>query len=284
MIQAKISIDTTEGTKTRALSIPETMGELTARGFVDILLQTEQWPQWLKKWSDLPFDQQEDEMATWNEEEFAEYFLAMLSVVAAASGTDIDDLRDIPIIKKSVSSGILPMAYKIINAMATYQPKERNEFSFRGKTYVVPGSEVFKIGVIEQRTFMPHERVGTVIEALQRQHIFSAKEPSGAYMLKDRLYYSDLSVIASLAREKKPSGEIEKAPMVGVQEYSDFVDTRMVEFSDIPADVFRDVGFFLLNSSRKRLNTLLSGSFLKGRKKTIPTSKKRPKPWNTGKK
>lgn len=281
MIEATIHIEKEASTETRALLIPETMEEITARGFVDLLLTIEQWPQWVTKWASMSPQDQEDDMALWNEEEFAEYFLAMLAVVAATSGVNIEDLKHLPIVRSSKISGVIPLATNIINVALSYEATERERFTHKGINYVLPTSELIKIGSFEERVFMPRESVGSVIEALQRQHIFSAKNDDGEFHVKDRLYYSDLAVVACLARREKEDGTLESPPL-GLQEFSDFVNSRMQEFADIPADIFRDVGFFLLSLSKRQFSILTSDLFSK-----IPSThqaRKKPRlPWKQNK-
>lgn len=261
------------------VNVPETMAEFTAFRYVQTLEIINGAPDWLQKYFALPVDQQRSAFSELGDAKHSEYLQFLLQVIGAATGVDISDLLALPMAEHDKS--VIPLAYMVLNIIGGYKPVEMNEFSHKGKRYVFPVSVITEIGEFNQTTYGPNMKAGEVIEAMRRREIFGVRDESGNSKVKDGIYYSDLGMIASLARVKDANGQIEEPPL-GLNEFSEFVNQRMNELKDLPADTFRNAAFFLINSSLRYVHTLTSDLSLKVRSNRPKTSKK-PKGKGSGK-
>ena len=272
MIEITITKETGEKVD---LMIPESMKEISARRYVNVLLVIESMNDFLSEFFSLRPGERKAKMESLENLELAQVIEFLIDILEASTGASLDLLKDIPIADHDLS--IMNLGYLILGFISNYEPQEMQSFVHRRKTYAFPTKEIKQIGDLKSISFGPDMTFGEMMEALQRNFIFSAKDAEGNPLIKDGIYYSDLGMIASLAREKKPDGSFEEKP-VGINAYADFVSDRMNLFSDLPADIFRNAGFFLWKQCARSVKTLITNSSSK-EAKSRPMLKRRKRIW-----
>lgn len=249
-------------TKKRTLELATKLPEMTFRQWVGFHMLVDSWPAWLKEYAELSRIKQHNAAVKWSSGQLAEYWLALGQVVNnfLAKGS-MQDILQLPAMEPENghqeslrdTASIEALARMIFTSLAEYKPKARETFEHKGHKYVVPASQVSKVGEYEQILHMPKAKLGEVVEALQRAHVYGVKDGNGQHLLKDRRYYTDLSMVACICR-RVVDGKEEEVPF-GMEAFGSFVDKRMEELADLPADVAIDISFFLLNSLRQSLST-----------------------------
>lgn len=255
----------------RKLSFPSSADEITMRQWTDFQLKKNDAPDWFKEMERADQSKREAMMKAWDEETWGEFFYVLadlLSCVVDAKAADL--LKMFP----PIADGKTALATLYLNLDATingYQPKERQTFEWNGHTYVWPQKLVDNMG---------HEWWGQelssaeAIEALQIEHVYSAKDKNGEYILADRKYHVDTALVAVLSHRVLEDGAIEQVPL----EYNarrKFVEKRIEEFSKAPMSVCLDMAFFLRTSKLRLASTLIS------RMRSIPSSTPSRKPRNS---
>lgn len=187
--------------------------------------------------------------------EWVEVYNFLLGAIETFSDSSLRELKNISAKNHDDAIDTLLAAYAMILKGLTYTPQERSKFVHHGETYYLPTKGVQKYGDQILDDFGQALTVGEVVEAYQRSHVYNMPGPDGEPM-KDRRYYTDLAVVASIAR-KKVDGKLE-VPPTGVSEFSNFVTERMDLFADIPLPVASDACFFLANSLNRYFKTLMS--------------------------
>lgn len=280
MLVLNLQMEVQEGKKTKTvtqqLMLAVEVSDMTFRQWVDYHLLVQGWPEWLQEFARLSPADQHTASGSWRSGQQAEYWLEITKIVNnfLVKGT-LENLFDLTLLEQGGKEQGQPdtasleyLARVIFTNLAKYKPTARQKFTHRGHTYIVPQSEVAKVGQYEQITHLPNAKVGEVIEALQRAHIYGSKDEEGNYMLADRRYYTDLSMLACICRRQvgETEEELETIPF-GQKEFGAFVDKRMKELESVSAAVAIDCSFFLLNSLRLSLRTGMSAWRSKNLKK-----------------
>lgn len=255
------------------ISVPESMEEMNGKQFMKTIEVLERIPEFLLSFLSLTVKEKEQAFAEFTEEEILTILDFYLDLLAVVTGKNLDALRDLPLLDDKGGS-IFGLGGIVMRFISDYKPTERKEFEHRGQRFLLPELDVLEISNVSQKTWGPNMKTGEVIEALQRAKIFSAKGPDDKPQIADGLFYSDLGMIASLARRVDASGKEERKPL-GLSAYSDFVNKRMTFFEDLPANILRDAAFFLWNSSRTSALTHIRASSLKTTRQQRRTRKKR---------
>ena len=233
---------------------PETADEIKMRQWTAFQLTKADAPEWFKQLERDDKAKREQSMKAWDEERWSEFFYILaelLCCVVDAKAADL--LKALP----PVSDGKTALATLYLDLdriISGYQPKERQTFEWKGVTYVWPQKLVDNMG---------HEWWGQeltsaeAIEALQIEHVYSAKDKNGEYILADRKYHVDVALLTVLSHKVLADGSVEQVPL----EYNarrKFVERRIVEFSEAPMSVCLDMAFFLTSSKIRLASTLIS--------------------------
>lgn len=150
--------------------------------------------------------------------------------------------------------GIFAMFVQTMGILTNYEPKERDEFRHRGVRYCFPETvrqsfEQFLVG--------GKMTVGQATDALQLEHVLSAKDDKGGDVMEDQGYHKDTAIIAALSRKVLPGGVIEEWPLDFIERRK-ILDERIDAFQDLPMDIALDGCFFLSDLKLKLLVTLSS--------------------------
>lgn len=238
----------------RELSFPQNADEITMRQWTDFQLKKNDAPDWFKEMERADQTKREAMMKVWDEERWGEFFYVLadlLSCVVDAKAAEL--LRMFP----PIADGKTALATLYLNLDATingYQPKERNTFEWNGYTYVWPQKLVDNMG---HEWWGQELTTAEAIEALQIEHVYSAKDKNGEFILADRKYHVDVALVAVLSHRVLNDGVIEQVPL----EYNarrKFVERRIEEFSKAPMSVCLDMAFFLRTSKLRLASILIS--------------------------
>lgn len=254
--------------------IPERMAEFTAMRYVLTIQVIEKAEDWLVDFFALQTEIQQIKFGEFTDVQYSQYFAFLLDIIGAASGIDLSFLLNLS--AEEHDQSVVPLAYTILSAIGEYKPEEMDSFTHKGVTYIFPESVKTTVGEFEQTTFGPQMTAGRVIEALRRREVFGVKNENGESQIKHGLYYSDLGMIASLARKVKPDGS-EEIPPIDLEAFGEFVNVRMLELEDIPADIFRNAGAFLMGLSIQSATTHISNIYSPVARQTRKTRRKRGK-------
>lgn len=238
----------------RELSFPQNADEITMRQWTDFQLKKNDAPDWFKEMERADQPKREAMMKVWDEERWGEFFYVLadlLSCVVDAKAAEL--LKAFP----PIADGKTALATLYLNLDATingYQPKERNTFEWNGYTYVWPQKLVDNMG---HEWWGQELTTAEAIEALQIEHVYSAKDKNGEFILADRKYHVDVALVAVLSHRVLKDGDIEQVPL----EYNarrKFVERRIEEFSKAPMSVCLDMAFFLRTSKLRSASILIS--------------------------
>lgn len=299
MLKFELQYATDKGaTVSKHIEIAVQVEDMQFRQWVNYHLLVQNWPEWLREFAEERPGKQHLQSSKWGPKQIATYWLEIGKIVQCFT-TPAGALKEIlnfellegaapqkkqkPRKNKRTPSGyakvkqqagpdtasLEAIARKIFTSLATYKAQPRTSFEHRGRTFIVPPSSVTKIGEYEQVLHLPNARAGEVIEALQRSHLYGAKNEQGENVLPDAKYHTDLAMIASICRMKvggtDEEPELEEIPY-GMEKFSPFVDERMQLLADLPANIAIDVSFFLLNSLNSSLRTAMSALPFKSRR------------------
>ena len=262
MLAIDLNISDGQGSEsTTTIYVATTVADMTFRQWVDFNLLCEAWPDWLKEFAELSKEKQLETRQGWDNLHQAEYYHQLAKVVECFT-TPKGSLAEVLGLQlfhegRADTNSIELLSSKIFSALTTYKPNQaRSGFVHKGRHFVVPETEIVKIGEMQQVTRMASSKAGEVIEALQRSHILGARDDKGAQVMPDAKYHTDIAMIASVCREKLPGGQLETVPL-GIKEFSGFVNDRIDFLADLPADIALDIGFFLTNSLRTYVATAM---------------------------
>lgn len=252
---------------------PQSADEITMRQWTDFQLRKNETPEWFRQLERDDQAKREETMKAWDEERWGEFFYTIADLLTCVvDSTAADILKAFPPLAdgKTALATLYIQLNTIING---YQPKERNTFEWKGNTYVWPQKVVDNMG---HQWWGQELTTAEAIEALQIEHVYSAKDKNGEYILADRKYHVDVALLAVLSHKVLKEGNIEQVPL----EYNarrKFVERRIEEFSKAPMSVCLDMAFFLKTSkirlavthiSRTRSTPTLTTSRKRGRSKT----------------
>jgi|GEM_PF-6487854 len=150
------------------------------------------------------------------------------------------------------SDGLLAMFIQTISVLANYQPKYRAEFKHNGISYRFP--EVVQQS-FNQKLIGGKMSMGMAVDALQIEHVLSATDEQGKFVMEDQKYWLDISVVAAISR-KVAKGKVESVPLDWVERRK-WLDNRIKAFEDLPMDIALD-GTFFLQASKIKLGIILS--------------------------
>ena len=246
----------------RELSFPQSADEITMRQWTDFQLRKNDAPDWFKEMERSGKEKREEMMKGWDEETWSEFFYTiadLMTCVVDAKTSEI--LRMFPPIADG-KSALATLYLDLDRTINGYQPVERQTFEWKGHTYIWPQKLVDNMG---HQWWGQELTTAEAIEALQIEHVYSAKDKNGEYVLADRKYHVDVALLAVLSHRILRDGVIEQVPL----EYNArrrFVERRIEEFSMAPMSVCQDMAFFL------RISKIRSANILTSRMRSIPSS------------
>jgi len=225
----------------REMSFPQSAEEITMRQWTDFQLRKNEAPDWFKELERADKPKREAMMKEWDEERWGEFFYTiadLMTCVVDAKAADL--LRMFPPIADG-KTALATLYLELDSIINGYEPKERNTFEWKGHTYVWPQKVVDNMG---HQWWGQELTTAEAIEALQIEHVYSAKDNSGEYILADRKYHVDRALVAVLSHRVLKDDSIEQVPL----EYNArrrFLENRIELFADAPMSVCLDMAFFL---------------------------------------
>jgi hypothetical protein len=271
-LKKSILVDGKETTKTEVvlMNFPDSAEEITMKQWTAFQIRKSECPDFIRALDRLEPAERQAAMEAWEEENWIQFFSCaaeMMSCVVDVKYSDL--LKSMPPIADGQTS-LLALYVQLAKSIDGYQPKEPNEFTWKGHKYIWPKSVVEKFG---QKWYGNQLTTAEAIEALQTEHVYNAKDENGEFVLKDRKYHVDITLVALLSRRVKPNGEIEEIPLEFNSRRA-FVDRRVEEFEDLPMSVALDMAFFLTTSKVASALTLIS----RMPSTSTPTISLRPRP------
>lgn len=238
----------------RELSFPQSADEITMRQWTDFQLRKNDAPDWFREMERSNKEKREAMMKEWDEERWGEFFYTIADVMSCVvDAKTADILKMFPPIADG-KSALATLYLDLDNTINGYQPVERQTFEWKGHTYIWPQKLVDNMG---HQWWGQELTTAEAIEALQIEHVYSAKDKNGEYILADRKYHVDVALLAVLSHRVLKDGAIEQVPL----EYNarrKFVEKRIEEFSKAPMSVCQDMAFFLRISKIRLAVTLTS--------------------------
>ena len=257
----KVSI-TSERGDSLDISIPESMEEMKGKDFMKTITVLENIPEFLLSFLSLSAKDKEEAFENISPDTLLEMLDFYIRLLEAVTGESMETVKDLPLLDDK-GGAIFALGSIVMRFISEYKPKEIREFQYKGDTYKMPEIDMIEISNITQKSWGANMKTGEVIEALQRAKIFSQRGEEGDLFVDNGLFYSDLGMVASLARKVDQNG-VEEGKPLGLSAFSDFVNKRMAHFEDLPASVLRDAAFFLWDSSRKSALMSISNTSFKG--------------------
>jgi hypothetical protein len=262
--------------ETCTIYAPETAEEITLKDFVDynLTMQSEA-PEALKEAISAETEEEKNELiANWTAIDWQDYYIFIGKVVSTVIYMQKGDKKvkgdmltllsmkkgsPMPDVESEADS--LFALYSMINQIiASYEPKETEFFIHKGKRFKMPDKFIDNY---ERTMYAPNISTIEAIEALQIEHVFSAKSKEGEFFYKDRYYHTDLGVMAAICREVNEAGEVIEQLPLDMHQRNKFIQNRMKFFEDISMSVGRDVDFFLQTSKKTLLRTHQLGQRLR---------------------
>lgn len=227
--------------KTLELFFPSGPDEITMRQWTNFQLKKLEQPDHVQGLELLDAKGRENAMSLWTGDQWAGFFFSAAELLACVVNVPSAELlRAMPPLADGKVS-LLALYVSLAGMIDGYQPKDRDRFDWKGKTYIWPASVVEGFGQVWHGGELT---TAQAIEALQTEHVYNAKDKDGVFILADRKYHTDIRLVALLSRRLQPDGEIEQLPLDSNLRTA-HVDRRVKEFEDLPMSVALDMAFFL---------------------------------------
>lgn len=256
--------------ETCTIYAPESAEEISLKDFVDYnLTMKSDAPETLKQALEAETDEEKNEIiANWSPMDWQDYYIFIAKVVSTviymeqgskrvkADMTTLLNMKKgspIPDIENDADS-LFALYARINSIIWSYQPKEEEFFTHKGKRFKMPDKFIDNY---ERTMYAPNISTIEAIEALQIEHVFSAKSKEGEFFYKDRYYHTDLGVMAAICREVNDKGEVIEQLPLDMHQRNKFIQNRMKFFEDISMSIGRDIDFFLQTSKKTLLRTHL---------------------------
>lgn len=223
---------------------PETAEEITMRQWMDFQLALSKSPDFIRAVRDAEPSERDALIDSWGAEQWNGFLLN----IAELLGTVVDEksaglLKILPATGEN-SDSLMSLYAGLNTVISGYTPKHRESFDWNGATYLWPTKVADMVG----RDWYGQElSTAQAVDALQIEHVYSAKDKNGQFAVEDRVYHVDIALVAVLSRKVLKNGELEQPPL----EYNarmKHLDNRIKEFADLPMSVCLDMGFFLTSS------------------------------------
>lgn len=251
----------------RKLSFPSSADEITMRQWTDFQLAKNESPDWFRQLERSDEAKRMELMRSWDEETWGEFFYTLANLISCVVDAKTADLlKMFPAIADG-KTALATLYLELDGLINGYQPKERQTFEWKGHKYIWPKKLVDNMG---HEWWGQELTTAESIEALQIEHVYSAKDNNGEFILADRKYHVDVALLAVLSHRILKDGAIEQVPL----EYNarrKFVERRIEEFSSAPMSVCLDMAFFLRTSKTRLAVTRIS------RMRSTPSSTTSPR-------
>lgn len=216
--------------------IPEFIHEVSLKQFDEYQRAYNDLPEWYREC--------EGDLSVLSENQIINYKYHCVRLLSVATRQDLDVL-----LNGSINE-VLSIWVEFHKMMFTYEPKIRDSFEYKGRTYTLPKKVIHAITGEELTPNL------TTIEAIllaQYNHLYSETE----VLKKGGFFWKVLSMTAIISRAK---GEIFPLDDAEIESYT---AKRIKHFEDLSADVGLDVWFFFASSLLKSKRISIANSLLK---------------------
>ena len=233
---------------------PTTADEITMRQWMDYQLALSKSPDFIRAVRDAAPTDRNALIEAWGAEQWSGFLLNVSELLAC-----VVDEKSAPLLRTLPATGensdSLMSLYTDLNTVISgYAPQHRESFDWNGTTYVWPTKVTDMVG---REWYGQELNTAQSVDALQIEHVYSAKDKGGQFAIEDRVYHVDVALCAILSRKVLKSGELEEPPL----EYNarmKHLEKRINEFKDLPMSVCLDMGFFLTSSKLASALTRIS--------------------------
>lgn len=254
------------------IELPSDPSEIPMKTWVAWQLVRENAPVWFKEVAALDEEERKEAVLQWDEEKWNAYIVQIAKEICIfANDTTIEEIIEGSTPNDEEQAGLLAMYGTIMKPILNYEPKARKSFVYRGLKFVFPKSLIDNMG---NKTLGAEITTIEAIEALQAEHVYSQKDESGQFIMKDRKYHTDLALLTAIARRVEENGKIEKMPLDFIKRRR-FFNSRMKFFEDVPFTIALDMAFFLTNSKMQSVRTLILNRYSEKPKRSRRKRRKR---------
>ena len=225
--------------------------EITLRQWVDAILCLQDAPENVQQF--LKGDS--ESVSSWDLVDWSVYYTTLAEFVSIFCKGEHDVISLIPkgsLIDNTAQDGIGALFGLLIQAVTDYKPQAREQFKHKGDIYKLPIRVLDAVGNVHHA---PDVTTIEAVEALQIEHVYSAKDDNKQFVIKDRRYHTDLGIAACICRKVLEDGTLERMPL-DMNKRRFWVKKKMKDLEDLPMSVGLDISFFLINSKRNLLNIL----------------------------
>jgi hypothetical protein len=235
-------------TATERITVPDSAGEITLLQWCRV--QEIEPPDVLQEDDNIDTLPMPHRVTSWLS--IIDYARKVLSVFDVSESIIVN--ADLSELQSEQADGLLAMFVDLVTSVNGYQPKFRERFKFKGRTFSFPENVQQSFG---QLLIGGRMSMGQASDALQLDQALSATGEDGKPLMNDQRYHRDLAVVASLSREII-GGDVERPPLDWVDRRK-WLDERVELFEDLPMDIALD-GCFFLSSLKVRLVATLSSA------------------------
>lgn len=182
----------------------------------------------------------------WTLQQIAEYANILIDVlhIFAADENTIAHLRNLQ--KKAINdyadvAELEKIVVAVYNGIYSYEASEREYFEHKGREFIIP----YNAEIIGKALTW-----GEASEALQSDYMTNKPNEEGKF-IKELALNNSLTIVSALCREVATNDDgtfTEIKPPTKGEEWEQYLVERKAFFSNLPADVVMDIGFFLTNS------------------------------------
>lgn len=267
MISFDLEIKDAAGTRIVPAVFYTTPEEITLGQWCEFHKVLEGLPDWFKELNRMDKITSEATVAEWGAGRWSEYLYNVAEIITPFANLSLrevfhiktgmaQDLENTPYTDEDFQNSILVIFHEIMNGLGSYEPTIRKEFEWKGATYVLPEDYTDNFGL---KTPGPGLSLIESVQALNSEHLLTARDEEGNLVLENAKELTDLSILASLARKRVGENRLEMMP-ASLMESERWLQRRIKHFEDIPMSIAEDCYFFLLNSKQRSSNTRLSSS------------------------
>lgn len=232
------------------ITFPSTIEEIKFKHWHDYFLLKEDDPEWAKEMEKLSAEKQLELMGQWSDEQWIAYYHLIIRYLTCFTDSDLSVLLEAPLMGDG-GNGLVTIYMQIVGMINSYQPQEIEEFEYKGEKYIIDKLEVDRFG---RKQHGARLTMNQVLDALQYEHVFGAKDDKGFFIIKDRKFQIDIALCALLSKKVLRDGSLDERPL-DFSERTDWTERKILHMMDMDMGTALNVSFFLRNSNNSLKNT-----------------------------
>lgn len=232
------------------ITFPSTIEEIKFKHWHDYFLLKDDDPEWAKEMEKLSAEKQLELMGQWSDEQWLAYYNLILRYLSCFTESDVSILAEAPLMGDG-GNGLVSIYLQIVGMINGYQPQEIESFEYKGERYVVDKVDVDRFG---RKQYGSNLTMNQVLDSLQYEHVFGAKDDKGFFIVKDRKYQIDIALCALLSKKVLPDGSFDERPL-DFSERMSWTEKKILHMMDMDMGTALSVSFFLRSSNSNLKNT-----------------------------